>query len=76
VSPESVAAVERSLPARHDYHVVLNAGHLAFLIPCPPTLAKARPEVCTDAPGFDRVAFHERFNADVLAFFRAYFVNP
>jgi predicted dienelactone hydrolase len=27
--------------------------------------------ICTDAPGFDRVAFHKEFNADVLAFFRA-----
>jgi len=24
------------------------------------------------APGFDRVAFHKQFNADVLAFFQAH----
>jgi predicted dienelactone hydrolase len=76
VSPESVAAVDRSLPARHEYHVVSNAGHFAFLIPCPPALAKAVPEACTDMPGFDRVAFHKQFNADVLGFFRTYLVNP
>jgi predicted dienelactone hydrolase len=70
VSPDSVAAVERSLPAKQEYHVVPNAGHFAFLIPCPPTLARDRPEVCADAPGFDRAAFHNEFNADVLAFFR------
>jgi predicted dienelactone hydrolase len=75
VSPESVAAVDRSLPARHEYHAVPNAGHFAFLIPCPPALAKERREVCTDAPGFDRVAFHKHFNADVLAFFRTYLVR-
>jgi predicted dienelactone hydrolase len=54
---ESVAAVERSLPAKHEYHVVPKAGHFAFLMPCPPTLARDRPEVCTDAPGFDRGTF-------------------
>jgi predicted dienelactone hydrolase len=75
VSPESVAAVDRNLPARHEYHVVPNAGHFAFLIPCPPALAKDRPEVCTDAPGFDRIAFHKQFNTDVLAFFRTHLVQ-
>jgi len=75
VSPESVAAVDRSLPARHESHVVPNAGHFAFLIPYSPALAKGVPEVCTDAPGFDRVAFHKQFNADVLGFFRTHLVQ-
>jgi predicted dienelactone hydrolase len=76
LTPESVAAVDRNLPAKHEYHVVPNAGHFAFLSPCPPTLAKDNPtlaEICTDAPGFDRLAFHKQFNADVLGFFRARF---
>jgi predicted dienelactone hydrolase len=67
VLPHDVAAVDRGLPAGHEYHVVANAGHFAFVPPCP---AAAAPEFCTDAPGFDRVAFHKQFNADVLAFFR------
>jgi predicted dienelactone hydrolase len=33
-------------------------------------LAAAAPEICTDAAGFDRAAFHRTFNAEVLAFFR------
>jgi predicted dienelactone hydrolase len=70
VTPESVAVVDRSLTAVHEYHVVPNAAHSAFIL-CPPALAKAVPELCTDAPGFGRVAFHRQFNADVLAFFRA-----
>jgi predicted dienelactone hydrolase len=56
--------------------VVPNAGHFAFLRPCPPTLAKENPtlaEVRVDAPGFDRAAFHKQFNADILGFFRAQF---
>jgi predicted dienelactone hydrolase len=71
-SAESVAAVDRSLPAKHEYHVVPNSGHVAFLFICPPALAKAQPEICTDAPGFDRVTFHKQLNADVLAFFRTH----
>ena len=67
VFPHDVAAVDRNLPAKHEYRVVTNAGHFAFVPPCPPAAA---PEFCSDAPGFDRVAFHAQFNADVLAFFR------
>jgi predicted dienelactone hydrolase len=76
VTPEGVAAVGNSLAAKHEYRVVPNAGHFAFLIPCPPALAKAVPEICGDAPGFDRVALHQQFNSDVLGFFRTYLVNP
>jgi predicted dienelactone hydrolase len=68
---ESVAAVDRNVPAKHEYHVVPNAWHMDFIV-CPPALAKAVPEFCTDAPGFDRIAFHKQFNADVLAFFRTH----
>jgi predicted dienelactone hydrolase len=72
VTPEGVAAVDRNLPAPHEYRVVPNAGHFAFLIPCPPALANERPDVCTDAPGFDRIGFHTQLNAHVLAFFRTH----
>jgi predicted dienelactone hydrolase len=70
VSPESVAAVNRNLPAQHEYHIVPNAGHFAFLAPCPPPLTEKRPELCTDAPSFDRAAFHKRFDANVVRFFQ------
>jgi predicted dienelactone hydrolase len=70
VTDRQVAAVDRYLPAEHEYHIVPNSGHFAFLAPCPPALVEAIPEICTDAPGFDRAAFHEQFNAAVLAFFR------
>ena len=75
VAPEDVAMVNRNLPAKHEYHVVPNSGHFSFLAPCAPALAKARLELCSDAPGFDRVAFHKQFDADLLAFFRAYLVE-
>ena len=60
----------RDLPAKPDYHLVRNAGHYAFLPPCPEELAKRRPNICTDRPGFDRVAFHTELNTAALAFFR------
>jgi predicted dienelactone hydrolase len=66
--PEAVAAIDSKLPKRHEYHVVPNAGHFAFML-CGPSI-KAIPEFCTDAPGFDRANFHKRFNADVVRFFR------
>jgi predicted dienelactone hydrolase len=75
VTPEMVAAVEQTLPAKPDYHVVPEAGHFAFLAPCPAAMAKAVPEICTDAPGFDRVAFHKELNAEALAFFRKHLVD-
>jgi predicted dienelactone hydrolase len=70
VSPESVAAVNINLPAQHEYHIVGNAGHFAFLPPCTPWLLGKRPELCIDAPGFDRAAFHKRFDANVVRFFQ------
>jgi predicted dienelactone hydrolase len=69
VTLESVAAVNRNLPAKHEYHLVPNSAHFAFMI-CPPALAKAVSEICTDALGFDRSAFHKQFNAEALSFFR------
>jgi predicted dienelactone hydrolase len=71
VTPESVAAVDKSLTEKHEYHVVPNSAHFAFL-PCSPAMAKNRPELCTDARGFGRVAFHKQFNADVLGFLRTH----
>ncbi|MBK5653851.1 MULTISPECIES: dienelactone hydrolase family protein [unclassified Bradyrhizobium] len=70
VNPGYVATINSELPVRADYHVVRNAGHFAFLAPCSAGMASALPKLCTDKPGFDRVAFHREWNADILAFFR------
>ena len=76
VSLESVASVAGKLKAAHEDLVVLNAEDLAFLAPCTPALAAQLPEICTDAPGFDRVAFHKQLDAAVLEFFRQYLKPP
>jgi len=51
VEPQIVADVDKNLPALHEFHLVPNSGHFAFLMPCPAALAKARPEFCADALG-------------------------
>jgi predicted dienelactone hydrolase len=64
-------AVRADLPRPPEYHVVANAGHYDFLPPCDARLSRKAPEVCKSLPGFDRAAFHEQFNADVVRFFQA-----
>lgn len=58
------------LPHAPDYRVVANAGHYDFLPPCDARLSRMRPEICTSQPGFDRQAFHDQFNADVVKAFQ------
>ncbi|MBD9390828.1 dienelactone hydrolase [Acidovorax sp. ACV01] len=74
VTPQSVETVRQGLPSAPDWHVAANAGHFAFLAPCPPALVEAMPAICRDAAGFDRAAFHQTFNAQVLAFFQRHIV--
>jgi predicted dienelactone hydrolase len=71
-----VAAVDANLAAPHEFHLVRNAGHFAFLPPCPPALTEARPDLCTDQTGFDRVAFHREFNATAVTFFQKHLAVP
>jgi predicted dienelactone hydrolase len=75
VLPEDGATIDRNLPAKPEYHVVPNSAHFAFIAPCSPEATKALPEICADAGGFDRVAFHKEFNAAMLAFFRKHLVG-
>jgi len=63
--------IRTRLPRPPEYHVEPLAGHYAFLPPCGARLAAAAPEICTDAPGFDRAAFHQRLNAALVSFFDA-----
>lgn len=70
VTPESIAAIARDLRTAVEFHTVPNSQHFAFLPPCPTEVAKQANEICSDPPGFDRVAFHKEFNAKVLAFLR------
>jgi predicted dienelactone hydrolase len=75
VLPEDGATIDRSLPAKPEYHVVPNSAHFAFIVPCSAEASKALPEFCVDAGAFDRVAFHKELNAAMLAFFRQHVVG-
>jgi predicted dienelactone hydrolase len=68
VTPESVADIDKRLPKPHEYHVVPNSWHFAFIL-CGPSI-RTVADLCTDPPGFDRAAFHAQFNAEVVRFFR------
>ena len=67
--------INQSLPSKPEYHFVENAKHLSFLALCSPREALESPRICTDAPGFDRIAFHQQFHADLIAFFRKHLLN-
>jgi predicted dienelactone hydrolase len=75
VNPDFVATINSELPVKADYHVVGNAGHFVFLVPCSADLAARLPRICTDHQGFDRVAFHKEWNADIVAFFRTHLID-
>jgi predicted dienelactone hydrolase len=66
-SPYYADAVRAALPSRPDFHAAPGAGHFDFLAPCAdPSIV---PHICGSAAGFDRTAFHARFNVDVVRFF-------
>ena len=73
VDAAGVARVTRGLPGKPDIHVV-SAGHCVFLSPCSPQFAANLPRLCTDPPGFDRMAFHRDFDASIVRFFREHLV--
>lgn len=58
--------IGRILGPRADMHIVPQATHYSFLMPCG---LIGPPQICADPEGFDRTDFHGRFNAEVAAFF-------
>lgn len=71
-APFYAEPVRDGLPTSPDYRRVDGAGHFDFLPPCAPELAAAAPMICTPTPGFDRVAFHEALNREIIRFFRTH----
>jgi predicted dienelactone hydrolase len=68
-NPDYAEAVHLALPDAHEYRVVENADHFDFLAPCTDILRQVAPVICVSRPGFDRTAFHQTFNAEVVRFF-------
>lgn len=71
VLPHNAPDLANTLPHRPEYHRVPNSAHFAFLAPCSGTPKNDPPELCVDANGFDRAAFHKAFDQMALAFFQA-----
>jgi predicted dienelactone hydrolase len=68
-APYYAEAVRDALPNEPEFHLVTDAGHYDFIQPCTAELAKAVPVICHNAPGFDRAAFHQAFNRQIVGFF-------
>jgi predicted dienelactone hydrolase len=67
--PDYADAVRAALPVPPEFHTVPGAEHIDFLAPCNGPLHL--PQVCDSDPGFDRAAFHQTFDADVVRFFES-----
>lgn len=70
-SPFYVEPVRDALPGKPEFIRVDGAGHFDFLPPCSPELAANAPMICGQTPGFDRAAFHDTLNREVIRFFKA-----
>lgn len=57
------------LPNLVELKSIPRADHYLFMAPCSPALMADAHEICSDAPGVDRIAWHARINADAVAFF-------
>ena len=70
VTPEAIALLAKNLSKPPETKTMPNSTHLSMLHPCTPALAALEPDICTkDEPGFDRVAAHKDWNAQMVAFF-------
>lgn len=65
----------RLLPNVVAVREVKNAQHYSFLRPCSNALKEKNLETCSDHPDFDRAAFQEQFNQDLLDFFRTHLMG-
>ena len=68
-APDYADAVRADLPTPPEFHLVAKADHYDFLAPCSDLLRKYAPAICVSAPGFDRAAFHQAFDGEVVRFF-------
>lgn len=67
--PFSIERLRTLLPNIQGDHRI-EAGHFVFIAPCPPNLAAELAEICSDAPGVDRLTIHRQINSEVTAFFQ------
>ncbi|HEX9522747.1 MAG TPA: dienelactone hydrolase [Reyranella sp.] len=63
-------ALAKALP-RPPQQVAVPGSHFVFVDPCSPILAIRALQVCSDPPGTDRAAIHQRFRREISDFLRA-----
>ena len=63
-------ALAKALP-RPPQQVAVSGSHFVFVDPCSPIMAARAPEACSDPPGTDRAAIHQRFKREIADFLRA-----
>ena len=68
--PWHAERIAQNLPSPPEYVALEGAGHFVFLAPCSPAFALIAKQACTDPPGVDRIAIHDKLNAEMIAFFR------
>lgn len=73
-SPEHVARILEQVPdtRKITHHHIENAGHFSFLSPFPAAMTSPDFPPSQDPAGFDRVAFHDRLNGEVVGFLREF----
>ncbi len=69
-SPFYAEPIRDALPRQPEYNRVAGAGHFDFMPPCSSELAASAPMICAPTPGFDRAAFHEALNREMIRFFK------
>ena len=61
-----------NLPTLAGYTEIAGADHFVFLAPCSSPRQSAKPDLCVDSPGIDRLAVHAALNGDMLRFFQSF----
>lgn len=67
--PTNAGLVRALLPQPPEMHVVPGGVHYSFLMPCG---LIGPPQLCREDKGFNRAAFHEKFNSAVVRFFKSH----
>lgn len=69
-APHHAENVHELLPMEHQYEVIDNLHHYAFLSPFPDSIAAEVGEPAQDPSGFDRGMFLDEINGEIVDFFR------
>lgn len=69
-APYHAENIHKLLTVEHRYRVIDDLHHYAFLSPFPDSIAAEVGEPAQDPSGFDRGAFLEEINGEVVDFFR------